>query len=72
MNSMEMITNRNYIAEEYYKADFYIKDKKFKRMCGDKSTWELNRELLAQNGIEYDDAVQDTRVASRFMFVEVS
>lgn len=66
-----MLSGRNYIAEEYYKAESYLQDKKFKRMMLDKSLWELDEEMLKANGVEKDQALSNPDVARRFMFTDV-
>lgn len=68
---IDSISQRNSVASEYYKADFYLKDKKFKDMCCDKTAWEVDKEELEKHNIDIQEALDDTRIASRFMHVEV-
>ena len=66
-----MLNARNYISEEYYKAEHYLQDKKFKKLILEKSAWDLDTALLKDKGIEADKALNNPDIARRFMFTEV-
>ena len=67
----EIATARNVLSEEYNRAENSIADKKFKKMMGEKSAWELDETLLKQSGLERDIVYGNPEVARRFMFAEV-
>ena len=66
-----VIEQRNNVGNEYYKAKFALDERKYKKLTGDKSTWELDVDLCRSCGFDPEIVKSDSDVAKRFMISDV-
>lgn len=70
-NVKECIASRKFMCDEYSRARITLSEKKNKRMTLDKSSWEVDRELLDSVGCTLSEASKDFELARAAMLSEV-
>lgn len=70
-NCKDTLQTRDTILLEHTKARNYLSEKKFKRLSGEKNSWNLDENFIKEKGIELETAISDIEIARRFIFIDV-